>query len=359
MDNETESVTPLSDQAASWWVRLHAETVTPSDQSAFGEWVARSPERVGAYLRMARLMGALKRDGVRWPDTPAEVLIREAKASPPEVLSISRGYRGEGSQRSNEDTPKQVRFLTGIAASLLIAVSAAWVFFAGPQHYRTAIGEQRSVLLADGSVITLNTASRIEVDLQEDRRLIRLLEGEALFNVAPDRSRPFDVVAGNTTLQAVGTQFNVDRRSKITTVTVVEGRVAVSSTPRGSGPGGSGQERRTTPDPLSAILSAGEQLVVTPTAIAKPKRANIAVATAWTQRQLIFEKRPLGEVAEEFNRYNRDAIEIADAGLRQQQVTGVFQANDPTSFMTFLAQIPTVKIHQMEDGRHIVTRAPP
>jgi transmembrane sensor len=82
---------------------------------------------------------------------------------------------------------------------------------------------------------------------------------------------------------------------------------------------------------------------------------NVAPAVIWTQRQLIFERRPLGEVAEEFNRYNRDRIDISSAELKGQEVTGVFEAKDPASFVAFLSGIPGVQIKEGADGAHIVT----
>jgi transmembrane sensor len=81
---------------------------------------------------------------------------------------------------------------------------------------------------------------------------------------------------------------------------------------------------------------------------------NVAASVAWTQRQLMFEHRPLSEVAEEFNRYNRDRIEIESPELRRQEVTGVFEAEDPGSFVAFLSNIPGVEIREGENGAHIV-----
>src|SRR5581483_7239884 len=127
-----------------------------------------------------------------------------------------------------------------VAAALLIVSVGAWVLMRVPTSFETEVGEQRSVVLQDGSVVTLNTSSHIDVDLRKDRRVIRLSRGEALFQVARDATRPFDVVAGPVTVQAVGTEFNVDRRDARTTVTVVEGQVRVStqaaSVPAGSAP---------------------------------------------------------------------------------------------------------------------------
>jgi transmembrane sensor len=182
------------------------------------------------------------------------------------------------------------------------------------------------------------------VSMVKDRRTVTLLSGEALFQVAHDASRPFEVKTGDTTIRAVGTQFDVDRRTTGTTVTVVEGKVAVFTAPASSNDG----------EASNLPLTAGEQLTVAPRSKSHTVRANVAAATAWTQRKLIFENRPLGEVAAEFNRYNRQSIDIRSPELRSQEVTGAFQANDPDSFMLFLAKIPDVNIERSSDGRSFV-----
>jgi transmembrane sensor len=110
----------------------------------------------------------------------------------------------------------------------LVAVCLGWwLTFSPAEQFQTKVGEQRSVVLADGSRVTLNTASKIEVRLQADHRVVQLLQGEALFEVAHDAQRPFDVHAGHVVVRAVGTQFDIDRRATRTVVTVVEGRVAM------------------------------------------------------------------------------------------------------------------------------------
>src|ERR1700722_2451060 len=91
-----------------------------------------------------------------------------------------------------------------------------------------------------------------------------------------------------------------------------------------------------------------------------PQRGvNVAASLAWTRRQLMFEHRPLSEVAEEFNRYNRDRIDIDSAELKRQEVTGVFEANDPASFLAFLSSIPGVEIREGANGTHIVSLRSP
>jgi transmembrane sensor len=234
------------------------------------------------------------------------------------------------------------RATLSFAFALLLGVGLAWFMLSRPQVFQTKFGEQRSILLDDGSRVTLNTASKIEIDLNEDRRLIHLVQGEALFEVAHEAARPFDVRAGASVLRAVGTQFDVDMRPTHTTVTVVEGQVALMS----------GMDR----DGRLPTLLAADRLVITAEGPGVARHGvDVAAAISWTQRQLVFEHRPLGEVAEEFNRYNHDRIEIGSDALRQEQITGTFQSNDAASFVSFLANIPGVRIENDGRGGHVVT----
>jgi transmembrane sensor len=353
--NEIDPSAPVTEQALSWWVLLNEGDATPADHRAFGEWVTRSPERVQAYLEAARLGLALRSRKTGWPDTPVEELIRTATTAPAEVASLSRSIRRSEGEPDGSPSDGAIRrgVLTWprsgwIAFAAAAAVLVVFNFYSGPQRLVTAVGEQRSVVLGDGSLVTLNTSSSIEVRMSKDHRTVKLLAGEALFKVAHDPARPFDVTTGDTTVRAVGTQFDVNHRPTSTTVTVVEGRVAVFTTPDGL------RDAEQTRLPLEA----GEQLTVSPRIARHPVRADIATAIAWTQRKLIFERQPLGDVADEFNRYNHQVIDIRSAGLRNQEVTGVFQANDPESFLTFLSGLPGVTITESPDrSRFIVTEA--
>jgi transmembrane sensor len=350
--SEMESPTSVLEQASHWWELLHSDSASSSDHREFGEWVSRSPERVEAYLETARLVKAIKSPRLIWPSTAAEVLIREAKSSPETVLPFSAARVAESADRRGA-RQSHGRLAWAAAAVLLIGVGLVLFMLERPQEFRTALGEQRSVLLADGSRVTLNTASTIEVNLHNGRREVRLVQGEALFEVAR-AARPFVVRAGNALLKDVGTQFNVDMHTNGTTVTVVEGQVAVDS-PGAKEIAGARADNsgRGTVEPL--ILGANDRVLVTPAGVGAPQRGvNIAASVAWTQRQLMFEHRPLSEVAEEFNRYNRDRIDIDSAELKRQEVTGVFDAKDPASFMAFLSSVPGVEIREGANGTHIV-----
>lgn len=362
-----EHARPISEQASRWWVILNSEDVTPSDHQEFAEWVSRSPERIAAWLQTERLMRALQSNDIRWPETLPEELIRAARSAGTEVQFIRpdlapRAGEARATGRHRTQAKGMLRRIVpavGIAATALVAVVSGWLFLHGPQQYQTALGEQHSIVLDDGSLVTLNTASQIEVDLGKDLRQVRLLAGEALFQVAHDKARPFEVVVDGATVRAVGTQFNVDRRAAQTIVTVIEGKVAVSplSKSRSSSSSTTDGDKRGASGALDAVyLLPAERLVIKDSRVSVPEPvANLAATTAWVQRLLIFERRPLGEVAEEFNRYNRQRIEIDSPELRGKEVTGVFQANNPDSFITFLSNIPAVTVRKADDGTHIVT----
>lgn len=344
-DRKPDRVT--GEQAAEAWETFHgANQASDAEHREFAAWITRSPENVAAYLRVSRALQSLRSADMRWPDTSAQTLIREAKAYDARVVTALR-------DESPAQPPKQARrgarapFAFAMAATLLVAIAAGWFVWMTPQSFETRFGEQRFVRLDDGSGITLNTTSRVEVKLSKGHRVIRLVRGEALFDVAHDPARPFDVYSGNAILRAVGTRFDVDVRPNRTTVTVVEGVVSLThglgdALPLGNTP----------------LLHASDRVVIDSSGPGTPQHdVRLDEATAWTRQQFIFNSRTLGEVADEFNRYNRARIVIDSPELRSRQISGVFKANDPTSFVAFLASIPGVHIRDDGGGSHVVTLA--
>jgi transmembrane sensor len=341
MTRENEELTSISQQAARWWVVLHNVDASTAEKREFVEWVKRAPERAEACLRLARVHAVLSRADVRWPRTSAEDLVRNALAAPDDSVVPLRPHVRP--TREEERRRPALRWAAGLAASVIVAAGLGWWLTPSrPEQFQTTVGEQRSVMLADGSRVTLNTASKIEVRLQADHRVVQLLQGEALFEVAHDAQRPFEVHAGNVVVRAVGTQFDIDRRAMRTAVTVVEGRVAMIAADSYTG--------------NLPVLSAGDRVVVDSAGPgALEHDVNLAEATAWTQHQLVFHHRPLGEVADEFNRYNVGRIEIRSPSLREQEVTGTFRSNDVASFVAVLAGIPGVQVVDGGTGGYIVT----
>jgi transmembrane sensor len=356
MDPQYNRDSTPSQQAAHWWLVLNDEGCTAADRKHFADWVQRSPERVEAFLRVSMLTQALHSGRIHWPETSAEELIQQARSNPAEVIPmLGLLQAGAAPARSRDPSPRRRALMLLVAGLATLCITALLISVReSPDHYRTMVGEQRSVLLEDGSIVTLNTASEIAVDYGEQRRFIRMVSGEALFTVAHDEQRPFDVAAGSVVVRAVGTQFNVDRRADRTTVTVMEGKVRVSSQMSSSHGEASGSSEP--PAPLDELVVAAQRVVVTESGIGRPEQVrNVAPVTAWVQRQLVFENRPLSEVTAEFNRYNRRHIVIESAALRERQVTGVFQANDAASFLAFISGIPGVSVGMDEAGNHVVS----
>jgi len=348
MTREQQEMTTLRDQAAHWWVLLQDKDASPADKREFAAWALQAPERVEAMLRVARIHKALASPQMRWAGAPTDELIREAKAAPEEVVLQLPGARlppPEARARLPAQTPRPKRVAAmalGMAAAVLLAVSLSWYRSTRPEPFQTNVGEQRSIVLDDGSRVMLNTASRIEVRLRKDRRIVDLVQGEALFEVAPDKQRPFDVKAGDVVVRAVGTQFDVDRRPARTVLTVMEGRVAVVT---------DGSRRTTLP-----VLSAGDRVIF---GTGGPPRVesdiDLGEATAWTRGELVFRRRPLGEIAEEFNRYNTTRVEIRSPDLQRREVTGRFRTDDVASFIALLSGIPAVHVVREGTSRYIVT----
>jgi len=223
--------------------------------------------------------------------------------------------------------------------------------------YATTFGEQRSITLTDGSVIDINSRSKIRVRYSARERSVDLLEGQALFHVAKNSARPFLVSSTTTQVRAVGTEFDVYQKQGGTVVSVVEGRVAVrlrtetanneiTDLPRvtAADPDESGARTPGSRDGAPIFLAAGEQVLVTTTAMQKADHPNIAVATSWTQRQIEFESASLSEVAEEFNRYNERQLVIEDPTLYDFHISGVFSSSDPASLVRFLRERPGVRV---------------
>ena len=324
---------PLNDQAreaaADWLIAFSEGEVDASGRDRFLTWLRSSPEHVRAYLRVSAL----------WEDDDLLSQSRklDADALVQRVAERKQCRRLRGYRRWNPKPARRTaraRMGLAIAASMLLAVGGglfAWLQLQGRATYETAVGEQRTVTLADGSTIALNARSRVIVKYGKVQRGVELLEGQALFRVAKDAARPFVVRSGATSIRAVGTQFDVYRKTGRTVVTVLEGRVAVSGVtePREVGPTPPAPELRDSSvvaagSDASAFVSAGEQLVATPNGLTPMKQADIAAATAWQDGKLIFNAEPLSDVLDEFNRHTPRRLVLEDAALGAVEISGIF-----------------------------------
>jgi transmembrane sensor len=394
----------ILEEASEWFVDFRVGDVDERARARFDEWVRRSPEHIRAYMEIARtyvelplakLGGKIDVDSLIAYAHSGENIVpfNDATARPnaTRAMSAETNRRSAPPKRAGRTPRLRRRFLAAASGALVLVIAGAvWWQTERFPIYTTEIGERRSITLTDGSTVDLNARSRVRVEFAKKERRVELLDGQALFQVTKDKNRPFIVSSGNATVRAVGTQFDVYRRTNGTTVTVLEGRVAVysaehlepaapapASAPSSiAGPAhasghpaashlawkssssGSAPQLPSNPpglaDPAgsSAIfLSAGEQVTVTPAGVAPPQHADIAATTAWMERRLIFDGLRLSDVVQDFNRYNRRQLVIEGSQLAEFHVSGVYSSSDPSSLIRFLRDQPGVKI--TEGGNEI------
>jgi transmembrane sensor len=363
-------------EASQWLVRLQDTQPDPHDpyfdaekrNAAFLEWITRSPEHVVLFLdtyETYRRLGNI--------DPRARIKIDALlEARHAEVIQLF----GPLQRVPQPNYPRRV--LIGLAAGVaMLAITGvfSWKLFA-VREYATSIGEQRTCKLEDGSFIYLNTDSRVKVDFTKTQRHIELTRGEALFAVEHDPGRPFVVTASGVNIRAVGTQFNVRRRSDSTDVTVVEGVVQVTAAGDGAAvpPAASDSAHPTSPLPsvsetriggedspagagsseaMPTRLAAGEELLVSSGHLNKHTRPNVAEALSWRERRLVFQDTPLADVAAEFNRYNLRKIRVE--GPIEMELTGAFDADRPTALILYAIKQTSLDVQQ--DGDNWVIRA--
>jgi transmembrane sensor len=283
------------------------------------------------------------------PDTTLEALLDAARRDRSAEIVDLRSGASLGRARPERRRYSNPWWLGGTALAGLGMVAAVlvWAFSDGqwlslPKSYATTHGGQATWQLADGSVLHLDTDSSVSVRFTAHERHVTLRQGQALFEVAHESGRPFRVSAGESSTVAVGTEFDVYRRGDATQVTVVKGRVLVY--PEASIPASAGM----TGDSQSLSVAAGQQVTVRSGILpAAPISADLRRTVAWLERRIAFEQQPLGEVAEEFNRYNRISFEINDPKLRTLPVSGVFDAYDPASFAAFLGSLDGIRVERL------------
>jgi transmembrane sensor len=205
--------------------------------------------------------------------------------------------------------------------------------------YRTAIGERRTVTLRDGSTVTLDTGSAIQVAYRADRRLVRLTEGQALFDVVHDPARPFRVAAGERIVTVLGTRFDVRVSNGETRVLLMRGSIGVS---KGTDPASVSAD--------FARLVPGQQLVARTGAPDRIGHADAATVTAWQRGFVQFDAVTLEAAVAELNRYTTQRIVIHDPRVRRLRISGAFPTGDTDRFLQTLIALYPVHVLAAPDG---------
>lgn len=346
----------LSSEACAWVAQLETGELSKEDLDAFREWINRSPRHYAEIKRLARLSHDINVIADMAGPLKAAAARREAVLR---LRSASLFVNGWGVAAA------LVLALAGLAAVILRQPGDT----PAPVPYviATEIGEFREIALADGSTVKLNTDSEIEVELDQSQRRIRLLKGEAYFEVARNPDNPFVVFAADRQVTAVGTAFAVRWTDNAFTVTVSEGKVSVNErlakTEQGavqtSGDAEAG-DIPPLPEVAPHLLEAGQRLAVSdfeihPTIETLSPR-DLTRDFSWRTGFLEFDKAPLGEVVREMERYTTLDIEIADDELKNLKFGGVIRIGETDAFFEALELSFGVKAVRFGDDRVLLER---
>lgn len=312
-------------EAARWRVRLSEADV--SSTLEFETWL-NGPGNRQAWEKVSR----------SWTyfDTVAHA---------PEMIAARQAALGDAERAGRHlggilARSRLVRPLATLAAAVLVLAilgSGGYWFMNRPDDYRTAVGERRVITLADGSKLSLDANSEVTVRYAAHERSLHLLTGQARFDVAHDKSRPFTVVAGNQKVIATGTAFNIEMAGPRVLVTLIEGHVVVLDE------SGTAQGMLTPAWPHRIELKAGQQLSTGPAVPPEISQANIQHVTAWTIGQLMFDDESLYSVVDRVNRYSGTHIVIDDPRVGAMKISGVFNAGDAAGFVEIVSHYLPVK----------------
>ncbi|MDI4635609.1 FecR domain-containing protein [Pelomonas sp. V22] len=322
LDFERGGGTNAADEARRWIARIDAGDLSSTERQQLKDWLAEDSGHARLLDEHALIWAAASQARFA-PASTATAASRQRRVSP--------------------------RWAWG-GAALAAGVAALALFLARPDGdaaaymaaHHTGVGEQHSALLPDGSRTTLNAASSLAVAYGEAHRRVTLERGVGLFEVAKDKTRPFEVLVGSTVVRAVGTRFLVQRHANgAVEVTVYEGVVELEK------PG-------TPPVRLGVGQVALDQAEQTRLSLASS--AELERKLAWQQGRIVFDDTSLAAALEEVNRYSTEPIELAaDPGLQQMRISGAFATTDVAVFLRSLEQGFGLKVRQ-QDGRWVVSR---
>lgn len=353
-----DSHSQIEDEVVEWLARLDSGNWSDDDELRLQQWIGASTARRVAYLRLkstwdtaARLRvlragplpGTSGSDDVpapgEWKRSPffeQSVTSRKHAAVDPESGGVS-GEIALGRQRRHS------HFGLASAAGIILAIAAAFGAYqfggVAGDRYTTAVGGFASVPMTDGSKVTLNTDSEIRVAMTEKERRIDLEHGEAFFDVAHDKSRPFVVLAGDKRVIAVGTKFSVQHFGADVRVLVTEGKVRVESSD-GRATGG-------TPEAGAILLAAGDIAHADGSAVVVQKAPppQVEEFLSWREGYLRFHETALADAVAEMNRYNRRKIFIDDPQLAALKISGTFRPTQYEAFVRVLRDGFSIRVH--------------
>lgn len=328
-------------QAAAWVARTDARGGDPDPELA--AWLIADPRHRAAYLRLAQAWERTQRLAILRPAgrsidpdllAPTRMLDRWSRRRRPAAGPARNSKRFAPARRIRPWRARAWRPAATAAGLAAAVILTAWNLLPAlsTQSYRTGPGGLSRIVLADGSVVTMNADTELRVHFTAARRDLTLLRGEAHFAVTHDIHRPFEVHARDRIVVAVGTAFDVRLASGHgVEVTVTEGRVALL--------GDDGMHRRPSELSLQTISAGQDALMTTRDVTVQPiDSAEIFRRLAWERRELSFDGQTLSEAVAEFGRYTNRRIVIDDPSIASLEMGGSFRALDVESFTAALGR---------------------
>jgi transmembrane sensor len=320
----------VHETAAAWLVREDSGRLGAEGNAALEAWLAEDPAHRAAYNAARDACDAAARHAA----DPQMMELRAAALAAGPDRSASLWRMAAGIVAGVMVLSSGLATVTAIKAPAVSRIGAVAARFAptlpaGAALYRTDVGERSTVVLPDGSVATLNTNSVLKVAYSGSERGVRLLKGQALFEVAHNKRVPFQVYAGDRRVTAVGTIFDVRLQGERVKVALVEGVVKVASITR---PAPQAPREQVT-------MTAGEMLDAPRAAAMTVRVADTRRATSWRDGVVVFDDAPLADAVIEMNRYTTHPVVLADARIGTFRVSGVFKTGDPERFAQAMAEV--------------------
>ncbi len=362
---KTKNTPDYSTQATEWFIRLRSDIRPEQERQEHAAWLAENPQHLAAWREVEALWSitgeyANRSELVAMRDSALQSF--ESGPAPPQpetaVPELRRAAKQHRDHRSSKWSGLSFRWWLSAAVAAVVTVvvlnSAMMENLLRPTEiYETAIGESRGITLADGTVVTLDTQSRIVAELGNDDRRVVLQKGQARFQVAEDTMRPFTVAANEGEITALGTAFVVRKINSRVDVTLLEGRVAV--TRRTAAPDTSLEANSNQVATLNRIeLEPGQKTSYSNQGVLPASKANILQATAWQKGRLVFEDNPLSEVLKDLNRYSRKKILLGDDNMQDIRITGVFKTGDHGKAVTALKAYFPMRVIADGKGNYVL-----
>ncbi len=302
----------IAQQAAEWLTRLSSAATGNTVHADFEAWKQADPRHAAAATKLERFIGQLE-------------TLRNANGTQPALNTL----------RALERKPRGARQAVAALLVMVVLVLPVWGLLQSyPPAYlwadiHTMTGKWETQTLADGSRVTLNSASAVNLHFDARRRALELVQGEILVEVAHDSARPFVVETLHGSIRALGTRFVVSRGKQVTTLTMLESRAAAQAILSSD----------------ATVINAGQSVRITPQGLGAVENIDIrSVADSWRFQQLIVQDRPLAEVLDELARHRPGRLQYDPAQLAGLRVSAVLPLNDTDRALQLLADSFSIRV---------------